>query len=69
MKQLKEILPHEQTVIMTFSTFGFYGQIWLNRDFTYEAAIEEMPAGYGDTLMSLSPGWAFPVVISPEQVT
>ena len=51
------------TVIMTFSTFGFYGQIWLNRDFTYEAAIEEMPAGYGDTLMSLSPGWVLPVVV------
>lgn len=51
------------TVVMSFSTFGFYGQIWFNRDFTYEAAIEEMPAGYADTLMSCSPGWAFPVVV------
>ena len=51
------------TAVMTFSTFGFYGQIWFNRDFTYEAAIEEMPAGYADTLMSCSPAWAFPVVV------
>ena len=51
------------TVIMTFSTFGFYGQIWLNRDFTYSEAIEEMPAGYADTLMSCSPAWALPVVL------
>ena len=50
-------------VIMTFSTFGFYGQIWLNRDFTYESAIEEMPEGYGDALMAVSPAWALPVVI------
>lgn len=49
--------------IMTFSTFGFYGQIWLNRTFTYESAVEEMPAGYADTLMALSPNWALPVVI------
>ena len=28
----------------------------------YESAVEEMPAGYGDTLMSVSPVWAFPVV-------
>ena len=48
---------------MTFSTFGFYGQIWFNRAFTYEAAIEEMPAGYADTLMTYSPSWALPVVI------
>lgn len=51
------------TVIMTFSTFGFYGQIWFNRDFTYEAAIEEMPAGYAETLMSVSPVWVLPVVL------
>lgn len=51
------------TVIMTFSTFGFYGQIWLNRAFTYEAAVEEMPAGYADGLMACSPGWALPVVL------
>lgn len=51
------------TVIMTFSTFGFYGQIWLNRDFTYSEAIEEMPAGYADALMNCSPAWALPVVL------
>ena len=51
------------TVIMTFSTFCMYGQIWFNRDFTYECAVEEMPAGYADTLMSVSPAWALPVVI------
>ena len=51
------------TVIMTFSTFGLYGQIWLNRTYTYECALEEMPSGYADTLMSVSPTWALPVVI------
>ena len=51
------------TAIMTFSTFGLYGQIWLNRDYTYECALEEMPAGYADTLMSVSPTWALPAVI------
>ena len=50
-------------VIMSFSTFGYYGQIWFNRDYTYECAVEEMPAGYAETLMSCSPVWAFPVVI------
>lgn len=50
-------------VIMTFSSFGYYGQIWFNRAYTYECAIEEMPAGYGDKLMAVSPAWAFPVVI------
>lgn len=49
--------------IMTFSTFGYYAQIWFNRDYTYEHATEEMPAGYADTLMAVSPMWAFPVVI------
>lgn len=48
---------------MTFSTFGFYGQIWFNRDFTYTEAIEEMSAGYADTLMSVSPAWSLPVVL------
>ena len=48
------------TVIMTFSTFGYYGQIWFNRDFTYESAVAEMPAGYADTLMAVSPAWALP---------
>ncbi|MBQ8162416.1 MAG: MptD family putative ECF transporter S component [Clostridia bacterium] len=51
------------TAIMTFSTFGMYGQIWLNRDFTYSEAIEEMSAEYAETLMICSPAWAFPVVI------
>ena len=51
------------TVLMTFSSFGYYGQIWFNRAYTYECAIEEMPAGYGDTLMSVSPVWAFPAVV------
>ena len=50
------------TVLMCFSSFGYYGQIWFNRAYTYECAVEEMPAGYGDTLMSVSPVWAFPVV-------
>ncbi len=50
-------------VIMTFSTFGYYGQIWFNRIYTYECAVEEMPAGYADTLMSVSPMWALPVVV------
>ena len=51
------------TVIMTFSTVGFYGQIWLNRAFTYSEAVKEMPAGYADALMSLSPAWSFPIVL------
>lgn len=51
------------TVIMTFSSFGYYGQIWFNRDYTYECAIEEMPAGYADGLMAASPIWSFVVVI------
>ena len=51
------------TAIMSFSSFGYYGQIWFNRAYTYECAIEEMPAGYADTLMSVSPAWALPVVI------
>ena len=51
------------TVIMTFSSFGYYGQIWFNRDYTYECAIEEMPARYGDGLMSASPAWALIVVV------
>ena len=51
------------TVIMSFSTFGYYGQIWFNRAYTYECAVEEMPAGYADSLMAASPAWALPVVI------
>lgn len=52
------------TVLMSFSSFGYYGQIWFNRAYTYECAVEEMPAGYGDTLMLVSPVWAFPVVVA-----
>ena len=51
------------TVIMSFSTFGYYGQIWFNRDYTYECAVEEMPAGYADGLMAASPVWALVVVV------
>jgi len=51
------------TVIMSFSTFGYYGQIWFNRDYTYECAVEEMPAGYADGLMAASPMWSLIVVI------
>lgn len=50
-------------VIMSFSTFGYYRQIWFNRNYTYECAVEEMPSGYADTLMDCSPAWSFPVVI------
>lgn len=51
------------TVIMTFSTFGYYGQIWFNRDYTYECAVEEMPSGYANSLMAASPGWSLAVVV------
>lgn len=51
------------TVIMTFSSFGYYGQIWFNRDYTYECAVEEMPAGYADALMTASPVWALIIVV------
>ena len=51
------------TAVMTFSSFGYYGQIWFNREYTYECAIEEMPAGYGDGLMAASPAWAFIIVV------
>ena len=51
------------TVIMTFYSFGLYGQIWFNRAYTYACALEEMPAGYADTLMAVSPAWALPIVI------
>ena len=30
---------------------------------TLPKIIEEMPAGYGDTLMAVSPVWVFPVVV------
>ena len=51
------------TIIMSFSTLGYYGQIWFNRAYTYECAVEEMPAGYADALMAASPAWTLPVVI------
>ncbi len=51
------------TVIMTFSSFGYYGQIWFIRNYTYECAVEEMPAGYADGLMAASPMWSLIVVI------
>jgi len=51
------------TAVMSFSTFGYYGQIWFNRAYTYECAVEEMPAGYADGLMAVSPAWSLPVVI------
>ena len=53
-----------RTVAKETSQFRLYGQIWFNRAYTYECAVEEMPAGYGDTLMSVSPAWAFPVVVT-----
>ena len=51
------------TVIMTFSSFGYYGQIWFNRDYTYECAVEEMPVGYADGLMAASPMWSLAAVV------
>ncbi len=51
------------TAVMSFSTFGYYGQIWFNRAYTYACAVEEMPAGYGDKLMAASPAWSLPVVV------
>ncbi len=51
------------TILMTFSSFGYYGQIWFNRAYTYECAVEEMPAGYADALMAVSPVWTLPVVV------
>ncbi|MBR2810912.1 MAG: MptD family putative ECF transporter S component [Solobacterium sp.] len=49
--------------VKSFSSFGYYGQIWFNRAYTYECAVEEMPAGYAETLMAVSPAWVLPVVI------
>ena len=28
--------------IMTFSTFGYHGQIWFNQAYTYQCALEHM---------------------------
>ena len=35
----------------------------INRAHSYEHSIEEMPVGYADTLMAVSPMWALPVVL------
>ena len=51
------------TVLMSFSSFGYYGQIWFNPAYIYECAVERMPEGYDDTRMSVSPAWTFPVVV------
>ena len=48
---------------MSFSTFGYYGQIWFNRDYMYQCAVDEMVAGYADALMAASPDWVLPIVI------
>ena len=40
----------------------YYVQIWFNRDYTYECAVDEMPEGYV-ALMQCRPTWALPVVI------
>lgn len=37
--------------------------IWLMRDFTYSETLAEMPAGYGDVLMKVSPMWTFPATL------
>lgn len=50
-------------VVMSYSSFGYYGQIWFNRAYTYQCAVEEMPEGYADSLMALSPVWALPLII------
>ena len=50
-------------ILMTFSTFGYYIQIWFNRAHSYEHSIEDMPAGYADALMAVSPVWTLPVVL------
>ena len=52
------------TIIMTFSSFGYYGQIWFNRAYTYECAVEEMPVGYADGLMAVRPFWTLPVAVA-----
>ena len=51
------------SVAMCFSNFGYSMCIWLMRDFTYSEAVEEMPAGYADTLMKVSPAWTLPVTL------
>lgn len=51
------------SVVMCFSNFGYSMCIWLMRDFTYGETLAEMPAGYGDRLMAVSPMWAFPATL------
>ncbi len=34
-------------ILMTFSSFGYCGQNGFNRAYTYECAVEGMPADYG----------------------
>ncbi len=48
---------------MSFSSLGYYGQIWFNRDYTYACAVAEMTAGYADSLMQYSPVWVLPAGI------
>lgn len=48
---------------MSFSNFGYSMCIWLMRDFTYHEALAEMPEGYADTLMRVSPLWTFPATL------
>lgn len=50
-------------VVMSFSNFGYSMCIWLMRDFTYHEALAEMPEGYADTLMRVSPLWTFPATL------
>ena len=50
-------------VVMCFSNFGYSMCIWLMRDFTYHEALAEMPEGYADTLMRVSPLWVFPATL------
>lgn len=51
------------SVVMCFSNFGYSMCIWLMSDFTYSEAIAEMPTGYADKLMEVSPMWIFPVTL------
>ena len=50
-------------IVMCFSNFGYSMCIWLMRDFTYHEALAEMPEGYADTLMRVSPAWTFPTTL------
>lgn len=52
------------SIVMSFSNFGYSMCIWLMRDFTYSEALEEMPTGYAEKLMEVSPMWTFPVTLA-----